>query len=293
MSQEQQTRRILGVVCGPSRPGLAEWPELITETVRKHKSVLPDGVDEAAWSQLQWEFVSLYDSGVQALPNPDVLRANYAAVIFSGSKLNTTEDIPWLEGAMSWIRTVIGAAATSSEASSAVPIMGICFGHQLIAKSLGGVVDFNPRGVELGTALSELNHTNAVGDPLWRRVFGKASSETAVKHIRMQEVHWQSVLELPRNGVAVSFAASSMCKNQWVKFCNGVYGTQFHPEYPVEYMAELGQHLPWQRVADGDEQAGDARKKAYYDGLTLASTEGCSIASAFVDMAISPKPHQV
>ncbi|CUE72430.1 glutamine amidotransferase, putative [Bodo saltans] len=294
MSQDSTRlpRRVLGVICGPPRAGLTPWSELIVETVRKHKHILPNGVNEEAWAQLEWEFVSLYDNGDAILPDPETLRANFAAVIFSGSKLNTTEQIPWLDGAMSWIRTVIGPAATDGGAtSSSVPLMGICFGHQLIAKSLGGVVDFNPRGVELGTAPSTLNHANAVGDPLWRRVFGSDAAETETKSILMQELHWQSVLALPKNG-AVSFAGSSMCDHQWVRYCTGVYGTQFHPEYPVEYMSELGKFLPWQKVGDGDEQAGEARKQAYYSGLTQASPQGCSIAAAFVDLAITAEPQQ-
>lgn len=289
MSGERQpTRRILGVVCGPPRADLPHWQDLIVATVNKHKHCLPNGINEEVWAELQWEFVSLWDRSETVLPDPLTLRARFDGVIFSGSKLNTTEQIPWLAGTMAWIRSVVGsAAAVGTGGSPSTPLLGICFGHQLIAKSLGGVVDFNPRGPELGTADAVLNHTNATGDVLWKRVFGADGPETLVTHILTQELHWQSVLTLPQTTGAVSFAASEMDGHQWVRYCKNVYGTQFHPEYPVDYMREIGKHLPGLKVVEGGVDVNVERREAYNQTLSEASLEGCSIAAAFVDLAIN------
>jgi GMP synthase (glutamine-hydrolysing) len=39
--------------------------------------------------------------------------------------------------------------------ASGIPLLGICFGHQLMAQALGGLVARNPRGRELGTVMLE------------------------------------------------------------------------------------------------------------------------------------------
>jgi GMP synthase (glutamine-hydrolysing) len=65
-----------------------------------------------------------------------------AAFILTGSSSNVTERAPWMLRAEGYVRDLAGAG---------VPVLGICFGHQLIAKALGGEVEKNPRGREIGT----------------------------------------------------------------------------------------------------------------------------------------------
>lgn len=73
-------------------------------------------------------------------PLPDPKDA--AAFIMTGSSSSVTERAPWMLRAEEHLRAVAGRGT---------PLFGICFGHQMIAQALGGLVAKNPRGREIGT----------------------------------------------------------------------------------------------------------------------------------------------
>lgn len=91
--------------------------------------------------------------GGAALPDA----GSYAGVIVTGSGAMVTEREAWSERSADWLH---GAA------HAGVPLLGICYGHQLIAHALGGEVGDNPRGREMGTF--EIETTGAAeADPLF------------------------------------------------------------------------------------------------------------------------------
>lgn len=49
-----------------------------------------------------------------------------------------------------WIKTLLRYVRFLHESQARVKLIGICFGHQLIAQALGGHVCKNPRGWEVG-----------------------------------------------------------------------------------------------------------------------------------------------
>lgn len=75
----------------------------------------------------------------EGLP-PGLLEAE--AVILSGSPSSVTEEAPWMLQLEEALRGLLARGT---------PVLGICFGHQLIAKAMGGEVQRNPRGREIGT----------------------------------------------------------------------------------------------------------------------------------------------
>jgi GMP synthase (glutamine-hydrolysing) len=137
------------------------------------------------------------------------------AVVVTGSAAMVTDKLSWSEYAGAFLRHAAGYE---------LPVLGICYGHQLLAHSLGGVVDYHPKGREIGTTRVRL--TAAVKtDPL----FGDLPAEFAVN-----VSHRQSVVRLPAD--AVVLAANSFDPYHAVRFSENVWGVQFHPEFAADIM---------------------------------------------------------
>ena len=59
-----------------------------------------------------------------------------------------TDNETWKQVLASWIPKVL---------ERNIPLLGICFGHQLLAKAMGGYSDYHPRGREIGTVSIQLS----------------------------------------------------------------------------------------------------------------------------------------
>lgn len=170
--------------------------------------------------------VILYDGPTQQTLPDDV--SAYTCVIFSGSVHDTTQKLPWMLQAADWIkaRVVPGKSTT-------VPILGICFGHQLLGMALGGETMVNPRGVEVGSLdIRRVKDADLVAaDPLVSQLDAAFPGTL---------VHAQSIEVLPEGAVALM--ETDIERNQLVRFAPLVYGTQFHPEYTREFLIDIA---PW------------------------------------------------
>jgi GMP synthase (glutamine-hydrolysing) len=89
-----------------------------------------------AWEG-QWSSVDARQEDAP-LPDPDAV----AGVIITGSAHSVTERAPWMLRLEAWIRDAVARE---------MPLLGVCFGHQLIGSALGGEVRRNPRGRRIGT----------------------------------------------------------------------------------------------------------------------------------------------
>lgn len=139
----------------------------------------------------------------------------HAAVIVTGSPAMVSERLRWSEDTAAWLRTAV---------EQRVPVLGICYGHQLLAHALGGRVADHPRGRELGTVAIE-RLAAAVDDALLG---------ACPEHFLAHASHQQSVLDLPAG--AVVLASSAHDPHHAVRYAAGVWGLQFHPEFSVEIM---------------------------------------------------------
>jgi GMP synthase (glutamine-hydrolysing) len=166
-------------------------------------------------------------------------------VIMTGSHAMVTDDHEWVEPLVQWIPGIIARQ---------IPLLGICFGHQLLAHALGGQVGYNPGGMELGTVSVTL-HNSARKD----RLLGGLGNP-----IRVHCCHAQSVLRLPKG--AVCLGASERDPHQAFSVGHSVWGVQFHPEFDAEitcaYVDQLREDLTRQGQ-DPDRIMADCRDTPY------------------------------
>ena len=143
------------------------------------------------------------------LPDPGTV----AAVVLTGSSAMVSAREGWSERTAGWLREV---------ARAGTPLLGICYGHQLLAHALGGRVAANPRGREIGTIEVELL-PEARGDPLFAGL---------PERLTLQATHVESVLELPAG--ARLLAASGGDPHQAFAVGACAWGVQFHPEFDAD-----------------------------------------------------------
>lgn len=149
----------------------------------------------------------------QKLPNLN----SAGGFIITGSHSMVTDELVWSVRLEKYIKKI---------ASKKIPLLGICYGHQLIAKALGGKSDFNKKGKEIGMVqIKRLHHS--YNDPL---LIGFPKKFNAF------ETHYQTVVKLPPK--AKVLANNYKEKHQMVRFDTSIWGVQFHPEFTIDIMKE-------------------------------------------------------
>jgi GMP synthase (glutamine-hydrolysing) len=133
-----------------------------------------------------------------------------SGIVIPGSHDMVTDHQEWSERTAAWL---------SGAVDRRIPILGICYGHQLLAYALGGEVGNNSNGREFGTVEVNL-HGPAKRDLL----FGGFSNS-----IRVHACHTQSVLSLPPGSTLLAHSESD--PNQAFVLADRVWGVQFHPEF--------------------------------------------------------------
>lgn len=126
--------------------------------------------------------------------------------LIGGSKFGVYDDQPWISPLEDFVRRAYAAQK---------PLVGICFGHQLIAQALGGRVEKFDGGWNVGQTEYVLN-----GAPL-----------------SLNAWHQDQVIS-PPDGATI-LGTSDRCKIAFLDYGNGAISVQPHPEFQSDVVASL------------------------------------------------------
>lgn len=127
--------------------------------------------------------------------------------LLSGSRHGVYEDLPFIAPLEEFVRRAY---------AEHVPLVGICFGHQLIAQALGGKVVKFPAGWSIGHVTYDFDGIGKLSLNAW---------------------HQDQVIELPADAKCV--AHTDFCANAALSYGKRAFTVQPHPEFSNEIMGTM------------------------------------------------------
>jgi len=141
------------------------------------------------------------------------------AWLVTGSRHAVYDDLPWIAPLKAFLRTCL---------AEGVPVVGICFGHQILAEAMGGRVEKSAKGWGVG-----LHDYDVVARPGWMA--------DAPARFTVGAMHQDQVVAQPP-GTAV-LAASPFCEFAALAYGDperpAAISVQPHPEFSADYLDEL------------------------------------------------------
>lgn len=137
------------------------------------------------------------------------------AWLITGSKYGVNDGLTWVEQLCDLIRQFYALKK---------PVVGVCFGHQLITHALSGTVQRSPKGWGIGLACNSVSTQQP-----WMRPWQPTLS--------LLVSHQDQVLRLPAH--ASTLASSPFCPHYLIQIGPTFLGLQGHPEFTDAYAADL------------------------------------------------------
>ncbi len=165
---------------------------------------------------------------VEAMDFPDAPSAADGWLI-TGSRHGAYEDHPFIRPLEDFIRAVQAAG---------VPLVGICFGHQIIAQALGGKVERHPGG--------------------W--AVGPTDYDFGGERVTLNAWHRDQVTVAPPAAQVVG--TNAFCTHAALAYGDGIFTVQAHPEFATAFVEGLMRTrgpglVPEERMAAARARAGD------------------------------------
>lgn len=126
--------------------------------------------------------------------------------LITGSKHGAYEPHAWIPPLEDFIRKTFAAK---------IPMIGVCFGHQIIAKAMGGKVEKFSNGWSVGLTEYRMN--------------GRAYAINAW--------HQDQVVERPEGSEVI--ASTAFCENAGLLYGDHIWTIQPHPEYDAGFISNL------------------------------------------------------
>lgn len=176
---------------------------------------------------------------------PDTLDV-YDAFIISGSKKSVYDPDPWIADLATFIKRC------SLEQRK---LIGICFGHQILAHTLGGYSAKSEKGWGLGLRTFEIKAQKPWMDP-------------AIEQCSLFFSHQDQVKTLPAG--AELLGGNAFCPNAIYSIEDRVLGIQGHPELTHKSMVQIIERL---KGSIGGEAYSDA-----LNSLNRGDPDACTVA---------------
>lgn len=141
------------------------------------------------------------------------------AVVLMGSAASVYEDLPWLAELRAWLRPIV-------DGEKPVPLLGICFGHQLIAEMAGARIDWleTSREKRVGVERTEVRGSRLLPEDA---------------DLRVVVSHRETVVDAP-NGYRVTARRPGVPLDGLEHESLNVFSYQFHPEARDEFATRNG-----------------------------------------------------
>ncbi|GJM13388.1 MAG: GMP synthase [Pseudohongiella sp.] len=137
------------------------------------------------------------------------------AYLITGSKLSVYDDVPWIHALKEFVRTLHRAKKK---------LIGICFGHQLVAEALGGKTLAAEQGWCVGVQQTRLTAQAAA--------FGPADAQ-----FKLLSNHKDQVQKMATGGILL--AATETCPIAMTAVGDHILTFQGHPEFDRGYAHAL------------------------------------------------------
>ncbi|EXK31145.1 hypothetical protein FOXG_03473 [Fusarium oxysporum f. sp. lycopersici 4287] len=256
-----RTYRIAVLECDTPFPSVNEkrgsygdiFRDLLTKGLKNE--ALGDKGKDVSLDLSKWDVVT-----AQEYPNIE----DVDGFLLTGSKHTSFADDPWILKLVEFVKKVY----TTTEK----PIVGICFGHQIIGRALGAKVAVSPGGWEVCVDRINLNETG-------QKLLGVSSlvsttnpfhEASLTKEQGLHQMHRDAVLEVPEG--LVSLGSSSRCEVQGLYKPGRIISFQAHPEFDDFIMQEIMEARYAQQIFSKEMyEEGITRARAHHDGLLVAA----------------------
>lgn len=153
--------------------------------------------------------------------------------LISGSSKSVYEDFEWIH----WLKSFVQEIHKEK-----TKLVGLCFGHQLIAHTLGGEAKKSDKGWGVG-----VRNFDILKEKAWMR--------PSLKKVKLLYSHQDQVTELPPG--AEHLGESDFCRYECYQLGDHILSIQGHPEFNKDFALE--RYTSRQNII-GDEKFEDAKR---------------------------------
>lgn len=213
------------------QPGHGDYPAMFRRLLSA-PAALPDGMAVPSFEDI--------DVQAEQFPEPRVCDA----YVITGSRHSVYDDLPWITTLVAFVRAALDARR---------PVVGICFGHQLLAHHFGGETRAAAGGWCVGVQRAQV-----VSREHWM--------EPPAAELKLLASHKDQVVRLPPG--ARRFAAGDACPEAGFVLGRAL-AIQGHPEFSRDYAGDL-MDMREQLLGDAVYRAGKASLAQTPDSALVA-----------------------